>query len=154
MNKIELNANAALILSTIANGATSSKEVAEQMDVKTAVVTGNMASLKKHNLIEVNEGVLSLTKAGKKFVGGESKPEKPTTKTAKKATSTANPKTRKVQTGTKTEAARAVFKEMHGKKDVQRKDIIAAMVAIGLTKNGASTYIQNIKREMGLIAAK
>jgi len=52
-------------------------------------------------------------------------------------------KTRKVQTGTKTEKARKIFARMKGK---ERADVIAAFVKEAkLTKSGANTYYQNIK---------
>lgn len=51
----------------------------------------------------------------------------------------------------KTDLARKVFDEMFGKKGVERKHIIDEFISkVGLTKAGASTYYQNIKREKGL----
>jgi hypothetical protein len=55
--------------------------------------------------------------------------------------------------------ARIIFQEMYdqsilsGTKMV-RKDVIARFMAeCGLTRNGAATYVQNIKKEHGLIGA-
>ena len=139
MNKISLNANATAIIAAIASGLTTSKEVAAQMGVGVPVVTGNLASLKKNELISVEGGVMSLTKAGRKYAPKQEKATK----------TTANPKSRKVRTGTKAELARGVF-AARGKKD--RKTIISELISVaGLSKNGAATYLQNLKRSAGLI---
>lgn len=157
---VELNDNAKAIVLAIAAGVTSAKEVADKMGVSVATVNGNVTSLKKKEMVEVNEGVMKLTKAGKAYAkknGAEAAPAKSATKakpagTAKKAksvTTAKNPKaTRKLREGTKAEAARAIF-EHRGDKD--RKTLIGELMGVGLSKAGAATYLQNCKRAAGLI---
>ena len=57
----------------------------------------------------------------------------------------------------KADDARIIFQDMYGKEGVGRKDIIDRLMSeAGLTKAGASTYYQNIKKETeaGLIQAR
>ena len=138
MNKIQLNDNAFAIITAVAHGHTTSKVVAEHMDVKVAVVTGNLASLKKNGLVSVENGVLSLTKEGKKY--------------APRSMFAPSETTRKVRTGTKAEIARTIF-ENRG--DKARKNIINELITqAGLSTAGAATYLQNLKRAAGLINSK
>ena len=52
---------------------------------------------------------------------------------------------------TKASVARTIFKEEMAKQSV-RKDIIARLInEAGLTKNGAATYLQNMKKKAGLV---
>ncbi len=144
MNKFQISLNAANIINTIAKGSVTSKAVAEQLNTSVAVVTGSLASLKKNNLVTVENGVMSLTKAGFKYAyPGADK---------KQHTTTPNLKSRKVRTGTKAELARAVF---DNRGDKSRKVIISELITTaGLSKNGAATYLQNLKRKAGLINSK
>ena len=53
---------------------------------------------------------------------------------------------------TKADLARQIFDEMYGQPGVRRKDILKAFEdKAGLTKNGANTYYQNIKKSKGLV---
>lgn len=56
---------------------------------------------------------------------------------------------------TKADLAREIFDRMYGQPNVRRKDILKAFEdEAGLTKNGANTYYQNIKKAKGLVADK
>ena len=56
----------------------------------------------------------------------------------------------------KADKARAIFKEAYSMSPVpQRKDIINRFVVeAGLTKAGAATYLQNMKKKAGLVVAR
>ena len=56
----------------------------------------------------------------------------------------------------KADKARAIFKECYAMPQVpQRKDIINRFVVeAGLTKAGAATYLQNMKKKAGLVVAR
>ena len=144
MTKFEISLNAANIINTIAKGTNTSKAVAEKMNISVAVVTGSLASLKKNNLVTVDNGVMSLTKAGFKYAYPGADKKQPTT-----ASTTIS---RKLRTGTKAELARSVF---DNRGDKTRKVIINELISVaGLSKNGAATYLQNLKRKAGLINSK
>jgi len=131
--KTTLSTNAVAIIEAIASGLKTSKEVAERMGVAVTVVTGSLASLKKNELV-TTVGELSLTKAGRKY--------------APTMTAT-NPKSRKLRTGTKAELARNIFDH---RGDKSRKTIVHELITVaGLSKNGAATYLQNLKRKAGMI---
>lgn len=67
------------------------------------------------------------------------------TKKAKKVEKKSKVKVeRKPRTGTKAEKCREIFEANKG---AERKDVLAKFVKIGLSKAGASTYYQNIKKE-------
>lgn len=116
-----LSANGKSILSAIAGGNTTTSAVATQMGVKVQVVTGSLAGLKKSNYVNVDAGVMSLTREGRKacgITGGE-------TKVFKAAT---------------------IFKN-GVKAKLARKDIVEQfMTELGMSKAGASTYYQNVKK--------
>ena len=63
-----LSENTKTILTTLLGGALLSKEVAEKMGVKTVVVTGSLATLKKAGFVDVVDSKLTLTDAGRKIV--------------------------------------------------------------------------------------
>jgi hypothetical protein len=56
----------------------------------------------------------------------------------------------------KADKARTIFKEAYSMNPVpQRKDIINRFVSeAGLTKAGAATYLQNMKKKAGLVVAR
>lgn len=141
----QLSTKAVSILSAIAAGATTAKEVAEKMGVSTQTVTGSMAGL-KGTYVEVNEGKLALTADGKKAAGVEekaapkAKAEKPADNAGKRAEG-------------KAARSRVLYAELiaQGKK---RGEIINEFVAkLGLSKAAASTYIQNAKKAIAKEAA-
>lgn len=56
------------IMTTLLAGAALSKDVATTLNVKTVVVTGSLAGLKKNGFVEITDSKLSLTEAGRKLV--------------------------------------------------------------------------------------
>lgn len=53
---------------------------------------------------------------------------------------------------TKADLARDIFDRLYGQPGIRRKDILDAFCnEAGLTKNGANTYYQNIKKAKGLV---
>lgn len=61
--------NTKAILMAIANGDSSAKDVAAHLNVKVPVVTGSLATLKKGGFVEVVEGALKATDAGRAEIG-------------------------------------------------------------------------------------
>lgn len=125
------------IINLISKTALTTKEVAEQLGVSIQKVTGQMAVLKKDPMFVFENGKMFYN------VVVEAEPE---TKTKK---------SRRDDPNSKMNQARAVFVRMNKGEGVERKNILAALMGeCGLTKNGAATYLQNLKREHGLIKTK
>jgi hypothetical protein len=126
MTKPNVNANAVAIINAVAGGLKTSKAVAESMNVNVAVVTGNLASLKKNDLITVKDGNLSITKAAKSYVVGKAKA---------KVTTAGNKTSKKV-------GAAKIYSE-----ETDRKVILARFVnELGMSKAGANTYFYSLKK--------
>lgn len=121
------------IINLISANAMTTKEVAAALEVSVQKITGQMAVLKKDPLFSFVDGKMSYHVIEEK----------------------ATKKTRRDDPNSKMNKARAVFVEMNKGEGVERKTVIAAlMTKCGLTKNGAATYLQNLKREHGLIRSK
>ena len=127
-----ISATSKNILSTLLVGALSSKEVGERLSVKTVVVTGSLAGLKKNGLVEVKTlGLLSLTEAGKKLVA----PVEVVATTMKRK-------------GAVKAAAAAIIASMPA---ASRKDICAKLMAdLEMSMAQASTYHYNLTGSHGM----
>lgn len=120
------------IIALITNNAMTTKEVAAQLGVTLQKVTGQMAVLKKDENFKFEDGKMIYV-----------------------VPVVEEPKKRAPKENAKSTKARDVFIRMNKGEGVARKDILAAFqIECGLTKNGASTYLQNLKREFGLIRSK
>lgn len=120
------------IMTALLTGALLSKEVADSLGVKTTVVTGSLAGLKKNGFVEVTDSKLSLTEAGRKLVA-------PVVEVVSTTLS---------HKGDKKVAAARIIGTMPG---ASRKDIIARFVAdLGMSGAQASTYHYNLTGKNGM----
>lgn len=168
-----LNTTQAGILAQVMAGHNTLGDVAEQLGVKVQVVTGNLAALKKHHLVDYADGHLSLTEAGIEMVepkaeavvdhapvgvvaDGQLTPEKEAVLedliADAKAAAAKKEEVVKESKVTKKQQAVAIIDSMAG---ARRKDIVAELVAqMAITPNNAGAYIQNHRKEQGLVVAR
>ena len=113
------------IMTALLAGAALSKDIAAKLEVKTVVVTGSLAGLKKNGFVEITDSKLSLTEAGRKLVAPV---EVVATTFSRK--------------GDKKAAAAAIIAAMPG---ASRKAIMTRLMAeIGMSSTQASTYHYNV----------
>lgn len=130
MTATTVSASSRNILTALANGPKMSKDVATELNVKTVVVTGSLASLKKSGFVEVqSDGKLTLTASGIQLVA----PVVVNPVAGVTVVSTIAHK------GDKKNAARAIVASFPA--GTARKDIMAAFKAqLGMSDAQASTY--------------
>ena len=128
-----ISATSKNILSALLAGSILSKEVAVKLDVKTTVVTGSLAGLKKNGFVEVlTDSKLSLTEKGRKLV-------------APVVQVVATTFSRK---GDKKAAAAAIIAAMPGS---ARKAIMARLTSeLSMSAAQASTYHYNLAGNNGM----
>lgn len=155
-----LNTTQTGILSQVAAGHNTLADVAEQLGVKTQVVTGNLASLKKRHLVEYSDGHLSLTEEGAELVEDkevEVAVAAPVVESAeevieaiiKTVVAEVAAKKEKPVKVTKKQQAVGIIESMAG---ARRKDIVAELVSVmDITANNAGAYIQNHRAEQGIV---
>ena len=151
-----LSTTAAGILSQVAAGVFTLPEIAEKLGVKSAVVTGNLASLKKRGLVTYEDSKLALTEAGIEANKPVSESDKvadavaaagATTETETEAAAEAAPKKPKNK-----EIAAGIIKSMAG---APRKDVVAEIMrALDVTSNNAGAYIQNYRKANGQVTPR
>lgn len=126
MSKTVLSPLSASIIATVlaSTDKVDTKAVAATLNVKPAAVGGALATLKKNEMVAVNDkGFLKVLRKGKSAVGA--------LKRAPKA-------------GTKLAAAKDLFASMPG---ATRKDVLAAMTTnLGLSAACAATYYAAAKK--------
>jgi DNA-binding MarR family transcriptional regulator len=127
-----ISATSKNIMSALLAGSILSKEVAAKLEVKTVVVTGSLAGLKKNGFVEVlTDGKLHLTDAGRKIVAPV---EVVSTTFTKK--------------GDKKAAAARIVAAMPGS---SRKAIMTRLMAeLGMSSTQASTYHYNLAGDKGM----
>lgn len=139
MNLSNLNVVAAGVVAQVAAGVVTTADVAAKLGVTVQKVTGNLAVLKKHNLVTYAAGTLTLTEDGLKLVA-VAKPA-PASVTAAPGVSIKNK-----------DRAGVIIEQMAG---ASRKDVIAAIMAeLEVTANNASAYIQNYRAAHGLVTPR
>ena len=120
------------ILSALLAGSALSKDVAAKLDVKTVVVTGSLAGLKKNGFVEIVDGKLNLTAAGKKLVAPV---EVVSTTFSRK--------------GDKKAAAAAIIASLGP--GATRKDIVSRLMSqLSMSAAQASTYHYNLVGSRGM----
>lgn len=112
------------------------EKIARRLDQSIAQVNGALTGLKRNGLIEIDaDGVITVTPDAAPYL-------------SKRAGGTAE---RAPRTGTKMEAARAIFNKFAQKEG--RSGVIDRLVAqVGLTAKGASTYFQTLRVQAGIPA--
>lgn len=122
------------IMSALLAGAILSKEVAAKLDVKTVVVTGSLAGLKKNGFVEVmTDNKLSLTEKGRKLVA-------PVVEVVSTTFS---------RKGDKKAAAAAIVAALGA--GATRKDIMARLMSdLSMSSAQASTYHYNLTGDNGM----
>lgn len=120
------------IMTTLLAGAALSKDVATTLGVKTVVVTGSLAGLKKNGFVEITDGKLSLTEAGRKLVAPV---EVVATVMSRK--------------GDKKAAAAAIVASFGP--GATRKDIVSRLISqLAMSPAQASTYHYNLVGSKGM----
>jgi len=119
---VKLSEIALKILTAIHAGKQTVPDIALDLKVKTAVVTGSLTGLKRHKFVSaLKSGVVKTTKTGENFLAGPKAPRE----------------------GSKMAKAMEVLAKLPA--DMARKDKIATLVKkCGLSDAGASTYISMI----------
>jgi DNA-binding MarR family transcriptional regulator len=120
------------IMTTLLAGAALSKDVAATLNVKTVVVTGSLAGLKKNGFVEITDSKLSLTEAGRKLVAPV---EVVSTTMSRK--------------GDKKAAAAAIVAALGA--NAARKDIVNRLMSqLAMSAAQASTYHYNLVGSKGM----
>lgn len=120
------------IMTTLLAGAALSKDVAATLNVKTVVVTGSLAGLKKNGFVEITDSKLSLTEAGRKLVAPV---EVVSTTMSRK--------------GDKKAAAAAIVAALGA--NAARKDIVSRLMSqLAMSAAQASTYHYNLVGSKGM----
>lgn len=126
---IQLSDRTVQLLKSFIPGVTS-KQASEVTGMPIQVVTGSLASMKKRNLVVITDGVITLTKDGEKAIG------------LQKVIEVKEVKVHVAKPESKVAKAEVVIVEFLGK--IKRKELIEKLVQeVGLTKQGASTYVYN-----------
>jgi DNA-binding MarR family transcriptional regulator len=120
------------IMTALLAGAALSKDIAAKLEVKTVVVTGSLAGLKKNGFVEITDSKLSLTEAGRKLVAPV---EVVSTTFSKK--------------GDKKAAAAAIIASLGA--NATRKDIVSRLMSqLAMSAAQASTYHYNLAGSKGM----
>lgn len=152
------------ILNQVAAGVVTLGAVAEKLGVSVPSITGNLAGLKKLNLVEYHDGQLELTEDGKKMT--QPVEVEPAVDVAKidaavatevkkikeKAEKPAKVKVEKEPRVTKKDQAWAIIESMAG---ARRKDVTSEIMAkLNVTENNAGAYIQNYRKAHNLVVPR
>jgi Mn-dependent DtxR family transcriptional regulator len=162
-----LNDKQVNILAQVATGVNTLGAVAENLGVSVQSITGNLAGLKKLNLVEYHDGHLELTEEGKKMTHKETidgkeevidaakidaAVETEVKKIKEKAEKPAKVKVEKEPRVTKKDQAWAIIEAMAG---ARRKDVTAEIMAkLNVTENNAGAYIQNYRKAHDLVVPR
>jgi len=134
MTTVAVSATSRNIMTALVAGAALSKDVATTLNVKTVVVTGSLAGLKKNGYVEVQaDGKLVLTVAGMQLVSPAPAAPAPVTVVA----------TTVQRKGAMKAAAAAIVTRMGA--GALRKDIVTAFQSeLAMSAAQASTYHYNL----------
>lgn len=156
-----LNEKQVNILAQVAAGVVTLGAVAENLGVSVQSITGNLAGLKKLNLVEYHDGHLELTEEGRKMTHKEevidaakidAAVETEVKKIKEKAEKPAKVKVEKEPRVTKKDQAWAIIEAMAG---ARRKDVTAEIMAkLNVTENNAGAYIQNYRKAHDLVVPR
>lgn len=144
------------------------KNVAKFLGVTAPAVQGSMVSLKKNGFLTINEGVIALTEAGIEALGARTAEQNVAEATVAKIETPSIPKALQVEgqgpvtspktrtTGPRTDSkaskAQAIFDEF---KNEKRAVLMQKMMdEVGLTRNGANTYIYNMRKAAGMVVPR
>jgi hypothetical protein len=138
MTTATVSATSRNIMTALVAGAALSKDVATSLNVKTVVVTGSLAGLKKNGYVEVQaDGKLALTVAGMQFISPAAATPAPAAPGVTVVSTTINRK------GAMKAAAAAIVTRLGA--TASRKDIVAAFKAeLAMSDAQASTYHYNL----------
>lgn len=133
------------IMGCLLAGPVAAKDVAEKLNVKTVVVTGSLAGLKKAGYVEMALGKMNLTEEGAKIV----RPAAPEKKAEEPAVGVTVVTTTIAKKGDKKAQAAAIVKRLG--ETAARKDVVAAFMAeLSMSKAQASTYHYNLCGSQGI----
>lgn len=141
--------------------------VAKYLSITSPAVTGSMASLKKNGLMTITEGVLKVTEAGLLAMSGRTAEQRLEAATVGVIERPSIPKAEQVPAGpnttkqvrtvsprsdSKTAKAQAIF---DANPNLKRSELMQLLKdQVGLTENGANTYIHNMRKAAGMVTAR
>jgi hypothetical protein len=124
-----------------------------------------MAALKKNGHVTIEDGIITVTAQGTEALASQTAEEKvaettvakietPSIPKAQQADGTApkTPRTAASRTDSKASKAQLIFDEFKGEKRAVLMDKL--MNEAGLTKNGANTYIYNMRKKAGMVTPR
>lgn len=142
--------------------------IAKFLGITSPAVQGSMASLKKNGFLTINEGVIALTEVGIQALTERTAEQKVAEATVAKIETPSIPKALQVEgqgpvtspktrtsgprTDSKASKAQAIFDEFKGEKRSVLMDKL--MEEVGLTRNGANTYIYNMRKAAGMVTPR
>lgn len=125
----QITEKAQLVLDAIAKGDNTRASIAKTLDVTIPVVSGSISALKRQGYVnEMDDGHLTASKSGSK--------------------NRSNVEVDEHREGSKMAAAAEIFSK-HFEKEPRAAIIERFMEDVGLTKAGASTYYQSLRRDVG-----
>lgn len=141
--------------------------IAKFLGITAPAVTGTMAGLKKNGLVTIEDGVISLTTGGTEALGAQTAEQRVEAATTSTIETPSIPKAQQAENGgpvqkaqrgatprtdSKASKAQAIF-DAH--KDDKRSVLMDLLMnEAGLTKNGANTYIYNMRKKAGMVTPR
>lgn len=153
-----LNAAKQVEQPTIAN-------IAKFLGITAPAVTGTMAALKKNGCVTIEDGIITITEVGTEALASQTaeqnvasstvaKIETPSIPKAQQTEGTAAkaPRTATSRADSKAAKAQAIFDQFKNEKRSVLMEKL--MTEAGLTKNGANTYIYNMRKKAGMVTPR
>lgn len=139
--------------------------IAKFLGITAPAVTGTMAALKKNGHVTIEDGIITVTEQGTEALGSQTaeqkvaesvvaKIETPSIPKAQQTEGSASktPRTAASRMDSKASKAQAIFDEFKGEKRAVLMQKL--MDETGLTKNGANTYIYNMRLKAGMVVKR